>query len=191
MSNNHPSVCLTLCLMLMSSGAIAAPTADPLPVSLPDTHEKKPSPEDVPTPVVGPRIQNSYALHLEHLETIQAETVLYEAQLARAKALNELQKNGYDHTLEPPFNPAPSSQDDKTEIKGTGMIQNTALPQILEITGAGSGYLAVLSLFNGNQITVQAGQRIPGTDYVVKRITLNEVVISGKNQSLISLSFAG
>ncbi|MNV30462.1 Type IV pilus biogenesis [compost metagenome] len=61
----------------------------------------------------------------------------------------------------------------------------------MEITGTGNGYLAVLSLSNGNQVTVQAGNRIPGTDFIVKRVTLNEVVVSGNNQSLMSLSFAG
>ncbi|ELN3120752.1 type IV pilus biogenesis protein PilP, partial [Escherichia coli] len=60
-----------------------------------------------------------------------------------------------------------------------------------EITGTGKGFTAVLALINGNQVTVQSGNRIPGTEYVVKRINLNEVVVAGKNQTLVSLSFAG
>ncbi|ERK05993.1 PilP [Serratia fonticola AU-AP2C] len=115
--------------------------------------------------------------------------MLYEAQLARAKALNELQKNGYDRALDQPFNPAPPSQDNKTEVKGA--VQDAVPPQIVEITGTGKGFTAVLALSNGNQVTVQSGDRIPGTEYVVKRINLNEVVVSGKSPTLVSLSFAG
>ncbi|WP_139102345.1 type IV pilus biogenesis protein PilP, partial [Serratia sp. 14-2641] len=55
----------------------------------------------------------------------------------------------------------------------------------------GKGFTAVLALSNGNQVTVQSGDRIPGTEYVVKRINLNEVVVSGKSPTLVSLSFAG
>ncbi|MEB7891670.1 type IV pilus biogenesis protein PilP [Hafnia alvei] len=68
------------------------------------------------------------------------------------------------------------------------LVQDTTPPQIVEITGDGTGYLAILMLSNGNQVSVQTGNRIPGTEYVVKRVTLNEVVVADKNQSLMSLS---
>ncbi|HDO7154526.1 type IV pilus biogenesis protein PilP [Yokenella regensburgei] len=178
---------LALCLLLLSPGVFAEPTTALPPAPSLDTEVK--TTVEVPPPTTFTRAEAGRALNLGQLEAIQAETVLYEAQLARAKALNELQKNGYDRSLEQPFNPAPPAQDNKTEVKGAA--QDVIPPQIVEITGNGTGYLAVLSLSNGNQVTVQTGNRIPGTDYVIKRITLNEVVVSGKNQSLVSLSFAG
>ncbi|CAI1141826.1 type IV pilus biogenesis protein PilP [Serratia quinivorans] len=182
-----------LCLALAAPGVFAAPVAD-IPAAPPAIPSAEPSvkpitSEDIPLPTTFTRTEAGRALNLGQLEAIQAETVLYEAQLARAKAFNELQKNGYDRGLSQPFNPAPPSQDNKTEIKGAA--QDTVPPQIVEITGTGKGFTAVLALSNGNQVTVQSGNRIPGTEYVVKRINLNEVVITGKNQSLVSLSFAG
>ncbi|MGP0867495.1 type IV pilus biogenesis protein PilP [Serratia sp. CY76356] len=178
-----------LCLVLIAPGVFAAPVAD-IPAAPPASPPvKSPTPADLPLPTTFARAEAGRALNLGQLEAIQAETVLYEAQLARAKALNELQKNGYDRALDQPFNPAPPSQDNKSEVKGA--VQDAAPPQIVEITGAGKGFTAVLALSNGNQVTVQVGNRIPGTEFVVKRININEVVVSGKNQTLVSLSFAG
>lgn len=184
-----------LCLVLTAPGVFAAPVADisAAPIATPSAEKsvKPPASADIPQSTTFTRTEAGRALNLGQLEAIQAETVLYEAQLARAKALNELQKNGYDRPLDQPFNPVPPSQDNKVEVKGAA--QDAVPPQIVEITGTGTGngFTAVLALSNGNQVTVQSGNRIPGTEYVVKRITLNEVVVAGKNQTLVSLSFAG
>ncbi|HBE9154530.1 MULTISPECIES: type IV pilus biogenesis protein PilP [Serratia] len=182
-----------LCLVLTAPSVFAAPVADipAAPLAIPSAEKpvKSPTSVDIPLPTTFTRTEAGRALNLGQLEAIQAETVLYEAQLARAKALNELQKNGYDRALDQPFNPAPPSQDNKAEVKGA--TQDAVPPQIVEITGTGKGFTAVLALSNGNQVTVQSGNRIPGTEYVVKRINLNEVVVAGKNQTLVSLSFAG
>lgn len=180
---------LLLGLMLLTPGVFAAPTTDLPPAPSAEPAKNTPVPDDTPPLTTFTRTEAGRALNLGQLETIQAETVLYEAQLARAKALNELQKNGYDRSLEQPFNPALPSQDNQTTVRG--VTQDATPPHIVEISGTGTGYLAILSLSNGIQVTVQNGSRIPGTEYVVKRINLNEVVVSGKNQSLISLSFAG
>ncbi len=135
------------------------------------------------------RTEAGRALNLGQLESIQAETVLYGAQLARAKALSELQKNGYDSSSELLFSPVSSIQDsDQTDIKGA--TQETTLPQVIEISGRGKNFTALLTLNNGNQVTIQTGSQIPGTDYVVRRISINEVIIAAPNKSLISLSFA-
>lgn len=186
---NHRITLGVLSLLLLSPSLFAAPLTDLPPAPSPDTAIKLAEPEDGTAPTAFTRIESGRALNLGQLESIQAETVLYEAQLARAKALNELQKNGYDRSLAPPFDPAPPTEDNKTDVKGA--VQNTIPPQIVEITGNGTSYLAVLTLSNGNQVSVQTGNRIPGTEYVVKRVNLNEVVVTDKNQSLISLSFAG
>lgn len=185
MPTNLRSAMWALSLLWLSPGVFAAPTTALPPAPSPETTA---NPADAPQSTAFTRVEAGRSLNLGQLESIQAETVLYEAQLARAKALNELQKNGYDRGLDQPFNPAPPSLDGKADVKG--IAQDTPPPQVVEITGAGNGYLAVLSLSNGNQVTVQTGNRIPGTDFVVKRITLNEVVVSGNNQSLMSLSFA-
>ncbi|HID3656875.1 TPA: type IV pilus biogenesis protein PilP [Serratia marcescens] len=127
------------------------------------------------------------ALNLGELEAIQAETVLFEAQLARAKAFSELQKNGYDRSLDRPFNPAPPAQDTH-ETKGA--VDDMPPPKIVQITGMGKRFTALLMLSNGNQVTVQPGNHIPGSDYVVKSVTLNDVIVM-KGQRTLSLAFSG
>lgn len=122
------------------------------------------------------------------LEDIQAKTLLYEAQLAQAKALNELQKNGYDAVLGAPFNPKPAAPvSDKAEVKPAQ--ESKALPLIVEISG-GQQLSATLQL-DGNQVRVQAGSRIPGTAWTVKKITFSEVTVSSPDEGLVSLAFAG
>nr|ULG14654.1 hypothetical protein 143p2_00047 [Serratia proteamaculans] len=89
-----------LSLVLTAPGVFAAPVADipaaPLATPLAEKSVKPPTSADIPLPTTFTRTEAGRALNLGQLEAIQAETVLYEAQLARAKALNELQKNGYD-----------------------------------------------------------------------------------------------
>lgn len=125
---------------------------------------------------------------LGRLEDIQAKTLLYEAQLAQAKAFNELQKNGYDAVQGGPFNPQPAAPvNEKTEARPAQ--ESKALPQIVEISG-GQQLSATLLLDGGNQIRVQAGSRIPGTAWTVTKITFTEVTVSAAG-SLVSLAFAG
>ncbi|MGF7228185.1 type IV pilus biogenesis protein PilP [Pantoea agglomerans] len=126
---------------------------------------------------------------LGRLEDIQAKTLLYEAQLAQAKALNELQKNGYDAVLGAPFNPQPAAPvNDKGEVKPAQ--ESRALPLIVEISG-GQQLSAMLQLDGGNQVRVQAGSRIPGTAWTVAKITFSEVTVSSPDKGLTSLAFAG
>ncbi|WP_261804205.1 type IV pilus biogenesis protein PilP [Serratia marcescens] len=128
-------------------------------------------------------------LNLGSLETIQAETVLFEAKVARAKALGELQKSGVDADPPPLFNPAPPAGADTQDVKGAAT--DTTPPQVVEIAGSGNALSALLVLSNGNQVHVQPGSRVPGTNYAVIRISFNEVVVSSPGHAAISLTFAG
>ncbi|MBU9819681.1 type IV pilus biogenesis protein PilP [Rahnella sp. BCC 1045] len=124
------------------------------------------------------------------LEGIQSETVLFEAQLARAKAWKELQSNGYDTALSGPFNPASPAQD-KTTKDVRPATASTVLPQVVEVSGTGKALAATLVLENGNQIRVQTGNPIPGTPWVVASITFNNVTVRGNDGALTSLAFSG
>lgn len=150
-------------------------------------------PGNVPEPATTVPVQaapsgnsdNSYG----RLEDIQAKTMLYEAQLAQARALNELQKNGYDAVLGAPFNPQPAAQA-KDGADARAAEESKALPQIVEISG-GQQLSATLVLDSGNQVRVQAGSRIPGTAWTVARISFGEVTVSSAAGGLVSLAFAG
>lgn len=123
------------------------------------------------------------------LEDIQAKTMLYEAQLAQAKAFNELQKNGYDAGTGGPFNPQPAAPV-KESADAKPAQESKALPLIIEISG-GQQLSATLQFDGGNQVRVQAGSRIPGTAWTVAKITFTEVTVSSAGGGLVSLSFAG
>lgn len=123
------------------------------------------------------------------LEDIQAKTLLYEAQVAQAKAFNELQKNGYDAVQGAPFNPQPVAPT-KDGSGAKPAQENRSLPLIVEISG-GQQLSATLQLDGGNQVRVQAGSRIPGSAWTVDKITFSEVTVSSPDKGLISLAFAG
>lgn len=173
-ANNTAITCWVLCLALNGTGAFASPVTDIVAAPSAASVGKSSPPATVSTKAAQPdsAVQKRDAqrtLTLEKLEAIQAETVLFEAQLAREKVFRELQKS--------------SNRPDQQ--------QASLPPQVVEITASGRDFTAVLLLGNGNLITVRQEDRIPGTDDVVKRITLNEVVVSGHDQMPFSLSFAG
>jgi type IV pilus biogenesis protein PilP len=147
-------------------------------------------PPMVPAPAIPVNLDaGAHDTSLGRLEDIQAKTLLYEAQLAQAKAFNELQKNGYDAGTGGPFNPQPAApMKDSTDARPAQ--ESKAPPQIVEISG-GSQLSATLQLDGGNQIRVQAGSRIPGTAWTVAKITFSEVTVSSTGGGLISLAFAG
>lgn len=165
-------------LMLLAVRAVSAGTELP--------------PSDVHTPatplVVAPE-SAARDTSLGRLEDIQAKTLLYEAQLAQAKAFNELQKNGYDAELGGPFNPQPATVV-KDSASAKPAQESRALPMIVEISGS-QQLSATLQLDGGNQVRVQAGSRIPGTAWTVSKITFSEVTVSSPDRGLVSLAFAG
>lgn len=180
-----------LCLALAAPAAMAAPQPDGHGPGNPTA--SPPATADLPLPVPHPLTvlhdSAGQPLNLGTLEVIQAETVLFEAQLARARALGELQKKGYDTLAGSPFNPAQPAGNDAPAVKGAAA--DAAPPQVVEIAGSGTALSALLVLSNGNQVHVQTGSRVPGTDYVVKRISISEVVVSSSSHALLSLTFAG
>lgn len=180
-----------LCLALLTPAVMAAPvtTLPGVPASLAPPPTASDLPLPVPQPLTVMHDNAGQPLNLGSLEVIQAETVLFEAQLARARALGELQKSGYDTVVDRPFNPAPPTGNDAPAIKGAAA--DTTPPQVIEIAGEGGALTALLVLGNGNQVRVQTGSRVPGTDYRVKRISISEVVVTSPAHALLSLTFAG
>lgn len=126
--------------------------------------------------------QGNNELTIAHLEAIQAQTVLYEAQVLRARALQELQKNGGEVDSAKPFNPAPPAD--------IPVISSQSLPQIIQISGTGKSISALLILGNGNQVTVSQGSDIPGTAWQVSKITLNQVIVTSGDKAR-TLNFSG
>lgn len=165
---------LLLPALIVSQLAVAAPAAT----------EGPDSPGPAASPDAGPRDTS-----LGRLEDIQAKTLLYEAQLAQAKAFNELQKNGYDAGTGGPFNPQPAAPV-KDSAAPKPAQESRALPLIVEISG-GQQLSATLQLEGGNQVRVQTGSRIPGTAWTVAKITFSEVTVSSPDKGLVSLAFAG
>lgn len=180
---------LTLSLLFLSPLAVCATPPAPVPVQTKAGMEGSlPATPDASRPVKILRSTTGQPLNMGSLEVIQSETVLFEAQVSRARALDELQKSGSEATASLPFNPAPPADGNPQAIKGT--TDNTP-PEVIEISGQGTSLSALLSLSNGNQVYVRTGGRVPGTDYTVSKITLDEVVLSARDKSLLSLSFSG
>lgn len=184
---------LLLPAVFISQLAAASPTASVTPAAQNEVKKENAltgagipaSPADAVRPADPVAQDNSFG----RLEDIQTKTVLYEFQLAQAKALNELQKNGYDAVLGGPFNPQPATPT-KDSAAAKPAEESRTLPLIVEISG-GQQLSATLQLEGGNQVRVQAGSRIPGTAWTVAKITFGEVTVSSPDKGLVSLAFAG
>lgn len=111
---------------------------------------------------------------LSSLERIQTETVIIEAQVARANALKSLEDSGSSGKI----------QDVTTGIPAAGVNvsqaqeKTTPLPQIKEIYGAGSRLIARLVLDDGSYAELTAGQQVPGTTLKITSISAREVRVS-------------
>lgn len=129
-------------------------------------------------------------LNVGLMESIQGNTVITEAKLINARAQSELQKVG-SVGGDIPFNTAMPLQ--PTESNREGKITNSAqsLPQIIEISGAGKNLSAKLATSNGNYISVVNGTQIAGSDYIVKELTMTNVLVSDSKNNLYNLPFSG
>lgn len=124
-----------------------------------------------------------------HMEEIQAQTMLYKAQLLRDKALTELQKlsSGADS---PSMVSAPLPYDTSaTQSAPTASARDEPPPQVIQITGEGKTLSALIRLSGGNQLMVQAGNTIPGANLKVEKITFDAVTVSKAGKQPWMLAF--
>ncbi|ECI0980084.1 type IV pilus biogenesis protein PilP [Salmonella enterica subsp. enterica serovar Newport] len=124
-----------------------------------------------------------------HMEDIQAQTLLYKAQLLRDRALAELQKI--------------SSNSDSLTVSGTSLPYDTSAiqsapaasarddtpPQVVQITGEGKTLSALIRTNRGSQLIVHAGNTIPGTNLKVDKITFDAVTVSKAGKTPRILAF--
>ncbi|HFS2090426.1 TPA: type IV pilus biogenesis protein PilP [Escherichia coli] len=104
------------------------------------------------------------------IEQIQDETALYEAMLAREKIRHELR------TLELGVPAEARGQPESTSAVTTN-TQALPSPRLTEIFGVQPQLSARIELPGGNITDVKAGQNLPGTPYLVEKITPDSVVL--------------
>ena len=106
------------------------------------------------------------------VEQIQAETVIYEAKLARQKAVSDLRNLD--------LNGVASATPAITPSSGYSSLADTDIPaqrvaakslRVIEIFGTPQQMSARISLMDGSVTDVKVGQSIPGTSYKVASIT--------------------
>lgn len=111
---------------------------------------------------------------LSRLERIQAETMIIEAQVARAKALKSLEDSGSSGNM-----PDVTTSTAAVPINvSQAQSKTTPLPQIKEIYGAGSRLIARLVLGDGSYTELNVGQQVPGTRLKITSISAREVRVS-------------
>lgn len=104
------------------------------------------------------------------IEQIQDETALYEAMLAREKIRHELR------TLELGVPAEARGQPESTSAVTTN-TQALPSPRLTEIFGVQPHLSARIERPGGNITDVKAGQNLPGTPYLVEKITPDSVVL--------------
>lgn len=133
-----------------------------------------------PPPLASEMVEYPAGDHtLRRLERIQAETVIVEAQVARAKAQKALEDSG-------------SSVSVPDVTAGTAAVavnvsqakrKVTPLPQINEIYGTGNRLIARLVLSDGTYAELTTGQQVPGTPLKVTSISAREVRVAALDGS--------
>ncbi|EMA2754522.1 type IV pilus biogenesis protein PilP, partial [Escherichia coli] len=101
---------------------------------------------------------------------IQDETALYEAMLTREKIRHELRM------LEQGIPAEPGRPQESTSAIPTAP-STAASPRLTEIFGVQPQLSARIELPGGHITDVKAGQNIPGTPYLVEKITPESVVL--------------
>lgn len=181
MSNAKLSGCLlggVITVMIFSS---AVRSEAPLPVLLPPESEAKKG--------EGQRREKAEAsASLGQIEKIHSDTLLFEAQMARARALLALQNSsGYDMSPPPTLANIPETTDRNAQNMDMFLVHHN-LPRIIEIYGRDKHLHSRLLLANGTSVGVTEGQGIPGSSYTVKRISAQEVqiiTVRGETHSLV------
>ncbi|HDL6535732.1 TPA: type IV pilus biogenesis protein PilP [Yersinia enterocolitica] len=133
---------------------------------------------------------NSDELNIGLMESIQGNTVITEAKLINARAQAELQKVG-SVGVSIPLNTAMPLQPAESNKDGKAINSAQSLPQIIEISGAGKNLSAKLVTSNGNYLSVVNGTQIAGSDYIVKELTMTNVLVSDSKNNLYNLPFSG
>ncbi len=169
-------------LMLLPALVRAAGTT-PAPVTTLPPPPPASAPASVPVPVPAPPDVKTVAPPstggtVAHMEDIQAQTLLYKAQLMRDKALAELQKIG-GNSDGPAVSGAPLSYDTSAiQSAPVASARDDTSPQVIQITGDGKNFSALIRTNRGSQLMVHAGNTIPGTNLKVDKITFDAVTVS-------------
>lgn len=167
---------LVLCPVLVRAAGPETPaTSTPAPAST-STSATSPPPDVVTTANAGAGAGGTVA----HLEDIQAQTMLYKAQLLRDRALTELQKLSTSDSL--PVSGASLPYDTSaTQSASAASARDDTPPLVVQITGEGKTFSALIRTNHGNQLMVHAGNIIPGTNLKVDNITFDAVTVSNVN----------
>ncbi|EEO7837144.1 type IV pilus biogenesis protein PilP [Salmonella enterica] len=188
--NSLFAVLMLLPVLVRAAGATPAPvTTLPPPPSAPASTSVSgpvpaPAPPDVKT-VVPPSTGGTVA----HMEDIQAQTLLYKAQLMRDKALAELQKiSGNSDSLSVSGTPL-SYETSAIQSVPVTSARDDASPQVVQITGDGKTFSALIRTNRGSQLMVHAGNTIPGTHLKVDKITFDAVTVSTAGKAPRVLAF--
>ncbi|EAA5258719.1 type IV pilus biogenesis protein PilP [Salmonella enterica subsp. enterica] len=180
---NLPRLMLA-CGLLWCGAAIASEASDSKPTTAAGTPPVSAPALPAPSP-----LSHGSRMTLEKLEQLQTETLLYEAQLNRDKALRELLTTP-DTTSAPQAN-TPAQNAKAAPEKDDSAQEADPLPRVRSISGNGTQLSALLRLADGSMVQIQSGQRIPGTGVTVKAISARNVQVytPGKNNSEQILPF--
>ncbi|MDX6917804.1 type IV pilus biogenesis protein PilP [Pectobacterium carotovorum] len=126
-------------------------------------------------------------LTTKDLERIQAETVLYEARAARAKAIISWQTNGNGLDAPVPIMGVTTSAEKATEHARIDRFES--VPRILEIAGSSGQLTCRMLMPDGTVVEARNGQRLPGSAYTVDKITSQGVQLKTDAGKIVSPSF--
>lgn len=132
-----------------------------------------------PTP--GSQGADSNVSLYRQLDALRSQNATLTEALKNAELKNKLNNVDKNPTMVPSLTPG--------SISGNAYLESSAsLPLVQMVSGSGKNLTALISLSNGGRVTARVGSNIPGLG-VVKSISLNEVAVENKKQTII-LPFA-
>ncbi len=130
------------------------------------------------------------SLTLEKLESLQSETLLYEAQLSRDKAQSALRGSQPPSASEPVY----SSEHTLPAVTDTAPVSESlplsSLPKVIQISGSSRRLVAQLLLPDGKKINVTTGTVLADSGLKVVSISAEHVQISDGHSTSQLLPFA-
>ncbi|UWS33249.1 type IV pilus biogenesis protein PilP [Erwinia pyrifoliae] len=134
-------------------------------------------------------LNSTPSVTLGQLEALQSETLLYEAQLSRNKALSALKGSQPSPSAGITAHPLQREESPDETLPNNAFSENSvtpSMPQIVQISGKGRKLVAELELPGNQRLNVVSGTLLPGISSQIVDVSADRVtVVDGRGRTTL------